>query len=132
MRHTESTNAYRRTASSKTGTAATGTRPRPDCSAPTIPRSIFGRGLRTIADIGSGRGHLLRAVLGTTPQSHGILFDLPDVIDGSDTGHERMATAVGDFFVDPLRVADVYVTSLCLDKLIATASPMHIIEARSV
>ena len=35
-------------------------------------------------------------------------------------------------FVDPLPVADVYVTSFCLDKLIATASPMHIIEARSV
>ena len=43
------------------------------------------------------------------PQSHGVLFDLPEVIDSLDTGHERMATAAGDFFVDPLLVADVYV-----------------------
>ncbi|MDT7597511.1 MAG: hypothetical protein QOJ06_3057 [Pseudonocardiales bacterium] len=162
-------------------------------------------GLGTIADIGGGRGHLLRAVLDTAPQSHGILFDLPDVIDSLDTGHERMATVAGDFFVDRLPVADVYVlmevlhdwadeesvallhairrvacdgsrlliiegvipgeqadprastldiimltvtggrertadalsalceqASFCLDKVVATASPMHIIEARPV
>ncbi|HET9116640.1 MAG TPA: methyltransferase [Pseudonocardiaceae bacterium] len=65
--------------------------------------------LRTIADIGGGRGHLLCAVLGATPESHGILFDLPEVIDSLDLGHERMTATAGDFFVDPLPVADAYV-----------------------
>ena len=37
----------------------------------------FGR----IADIGGGRGHLLRAVLEATPGANGILFDLAAVID---------------------------------------------------
>jgi hypothetical protein len=31
----------------------------------------------SIADIGGGHGHLLRAVLETAPASHGVLFDLP-------------------------------------------------------
>lgn len=39
----------------------------------------FGR-FDTIADIGGGRGHLLRAVLDAVPSAEGILFDLPDVI----------------------------------------------------
>lgn len=66
-------------------------------------------GLGIIADIGGGRGHLLRAVLDTAPDSHGVLFELPVVIDSLDLGHERMATTAGDFFVDPLPVADAYV-----------------------
>jgi C-methyltransferase len=66
-------------------------------------------GLKTIADIGGGRGHLLRAVLDTAPESRGILFELPEVIDSSDVGHERMSPTAGDFFVDPLPVADAYV-----------------------
>jgi C-methyltransferase len=65
-------------------------------------------GLGTIADIGGGRGHLLRAVLDTAPESDGILFDLPEVIDSLDVGHERMATMAGDFFVDSLPAADAY------------------------
>jgi C-methyltransferase len=66
-------------------------------------------GLGTIADIGGGRGHLLRAVLDTAPDSHGVLFELPEVIDSLDVGHERMVTTAGDFFVDPLPAADAYV-----------------------
>jgi C-methyltransferase len=65
-------------------------------------------GVGTIADIGGGRGHLLRAVLDTAPESHGILFELPEVIEGLDVGHERMATMAGDFFVDSLPAADAY------------------------
>lgn len=34
---------------------------------------------RTIADIGGGRGHLLRAVLDAVPDVQGVLFDLPKV-----------------------------------------------------
>jgi C-methyltransferase len=64
----------------------------------------------TIADIGGGRGHLLRAVLDAAPTAEGILFDLPEVINTVDDGDQQGLTAVaGDFFVDALPVADAYV-----------------------
>jgi C-methyltransferase len=62
----------------------------------------------TIADIGGGRGHLIRAVPGAVPASHGILFDLPAVIDSLDIQHERLTSHAGDFFIDPLPTADAY------------------------
>ena len=64
---------------------------------------------RTIADIGGGRGHLLRAVLDAAPTSQGVLFDLPEVVDTVDFEHERLMPHAGDFFVDALPAADVYV-----------------------
>lgn len=62
----------------------------------------------TIADIGGGRGHLLRAVLDAAPDAKGILFDLPTVIDSLDFETERLALHAGDFFVDALPGADLY------------------------
>lgn len=62
----------------------------------------------TIADIGGGRGHLLRAVLDATPQAHGILFELPDVVATLPPLGDRLSTQSGDFFVDPLPPADIY------------------------
>jgi O-methyltransferase domain len=64
---------------------------------------------RTIADIGGGRGHLLRAVLAAVPNAEGLLFDLPEVIDTLELDQERLTTRAGDFFVDPLPAADAYV-----------------------
>ena len=64
--------------------------------------------LGTIADIGGGRGHLLRAVLDAVPTAQGILFDLPGVIDALDFEHGRLRPLAGDFFVDPLPAADAY------------------------
>jgi O-methyltransferase len=63
----------------------------------------------TIADIGGGRGHLLRAVLDAVPSAQGILFDLPGVIGSLDVDEERLMPQAGDFFVDPLPAADAYV-----------------------
>ncbi len=64
----------------------------------------------TIADIGGGRGHLLRAVLDTAPTAEGILFDLPEVINTvGDVDQQRLTVVAGDFFVDALPVADAYV-----------------------
>jgi C-methyltransferase len=64
----------------------------------------------TIADIGGGRGHLLRAVLDTAPTAEGILFDLPEVINTvRDVGQQRLTVVAGDFFVDAIPVADAYV-----------------------
>jgi predicted enzyme related to lactoylglutathione lyase len=62
----------------------------------------------TIADIGGGRGHLLRAVLDTTPSATGILFDLPEVVDNLEVSHSRMTAIAGNFFVDALPAADAY------------------------
>jgi C-methyltransferase len=63
----------------------------------------------TIADIGGGRGHLLRAVLGAAPDTTGILFDLPGVIETLDAPAARVALHSGDFFVDPLPSADAFI-----------------------
>ncbi|MEA2383219.1 MAG: hypothetical protein QOH72_3190 [Solirubrobacteraceae bacterium] len=68
----------------------------------------FGR-FGTIADVGGGRGHLLRAVLDATPGARGVLFDQPPVIAALDVEHERLAPAAGDFFADPLPAADAYI-----------------------
>ena len=63
----------------------------------------------TIADIGGGRGHLIRAVLDTVPAAEGILVDLPDVIASLDVDRDRLTTRSADFFVDPLPTADAYI-----------------------
>lgn len=68
----------------------------------------FGR-FRTIADVGGGRGHLLRAVLDAAPTATGILFDLPGLIETLDDPPPRLVHHPGDFFVDPLPSADAYV-----------------------
>lgn len=63
----------------------------------------------TVADIGGGRGHLLRAVLEASPTTAGVLFDLPEVVATLDLDVDRLALHAGDFFVDPLPAADAYV-----------------------
>ena len=64
-------------------------------------------GVTTIADIGGGRGHLLRAVLEKTPSARGVLFDQPHVVDQADLS-ERMTRQGGDFFNDTLPACDIY------------------------
>jgi len=62
-----------------------------------------------IADIGGGRGHLLRAILDAAPAARGVLFDRPQVIGALDFEHDRLTPQAGDFFADPLPAADAYV-----------------------
>ena len=65
----------------------------------------------TIADIGGGHGHLLRAVL----DANGILFDLPGVVENIDIDIDididrpRLVLHAGDFFADALPSADAYI-----------------------
>src|SRR5579859_5089459 len=61
-----------------------------------------------IADIGGGRGHLLRALLDANPGARGVLFDLPEVIEALELDNDRLTTAAGDFFTDTLPQADCY------------------------
>jgi hypothetical protein len=64
----------------------------------------------TIADIGGGRGQLLRVILDTVPAARGVLFELPRVIQGiTELASERLELQPGDFFTDPLPVCDAYV-----------------------
>ncbi|MDH6217885.1 methyltransferase [Streptomyces pseudovenezuelae] len=63
----------------------------------------------SIADIGGGRGHLLRAVLDSAPATEGILFDRPVVIDTLGFPDQpRLTLRAGDFF-DSVPPADAYV-----------------------
>lgn len=64
-------------------------------------------GFKVIADIGGGRGHLLRAILEANPSAKGIIFDQPHVVaDAAASG--RLTTIGGDFFKDELPKADAY------------------------
>jgi hypothetical protein len=63
----------------------------------------------TIADIAGGRGHLLRAILKSSPKTQGILFDQPHVVAGvMPEKVERLAVIGGNFFVDAMPKADAY------------------------
>jgi O-methyltransferase len=62
-----------------------------------------------IADIGGGRGHLLRAVLRATPAATGVLFDLPHVVEQAELEpSERLRFEAGSFFEAPLPICDAY------------------------
>jgi hypothetical protein len=63
-----------------------------------------------IADIGGGRGHLLSAILGSAPLSHGVLFDQPHVVEqATGVASQRLEICGGNFFEDKLPEADAYV-----------------------
>jgi O-methyltransferase len=72
-----------------------------------IPALDFTR-YGVIADVGGGRGHILVAVLAATPNTKGILFDLPQVVANVEP-QPRMNVQGGDFFKDPLPIADAYI-----------------------
>jgi len=65
---------------------------------------------KVVADIGGGRGHLVQAILERAPSTNCILFDLPHVIEqaADHLASPRARLAAGDFFKDPLPIADAY------------------------
>jgi hypothetical protein len=76
---------------------------------PIVAAYDFGRFGR-IADVGGGRGHLLKAILAAAPRSTGILFELPHVIaHAASAKSARLQLVAGDFFSDALPSADAYV-----------------------
>jgi hypothetical protein len=76
---------------------------------PAVLRAYDFSRFATIADIGGGRGHLLRAILEAVPGANVVLFDRPQVIEALDFAHDRLTPHAGDFLVDPLPAADAYV-----------------------
>lgn len=77
-------------------------------------------GVERVADIGGGNGTALAAVLSAHPHLRGTLFDLPTVVAAAETVlreagvRDRCDIVGGDFFVDPLPSADVYVLAQIL------------------
>ena len=61
-------------------------------------------GMQRVVDVGGGSGGLLAAVLRAYPKLHGVLFDLPHVIQGAKTDlatalpAERCEFVAGNFF----------------------------------
>lgn len=69
-------------------------------------------GFETIADVGGGLGHLLKAILAATPGARGVLFDQPHVVNRVQVDHVtggRMELEGGDFFKGPLPRCDAYI-----------------------
>jgi hypothetical protein len=70
---------------------------------------------RTIVDVAGGHGRLLAAILGSAPNAHGVLYDLPEVISGAapllrETGvAERVQLTEGSFFDSVPAGGDAYV-----------------------
>jgi hypothetical protein len=63
----------------------------------------------TIADIAGGRGHLLRAILKSSPKTQGILFDQPHVVaEVAPEDGEKLTVVGGNFFTDSMPNADAY------------------------
>jgi len=77
-------------------------------------------GIKQLVDVGGGHGELLLAVLQAHPGMHGVLFDLPNVIEGAhrrlaaSTVSQRCATVAGDFFGGVPAGGDAYVLSWIL------------------
>jgi hypothetical protein len=62
-----------------------------------------------IADIAGGRGHLLRAVLKSSPKTQGLLFDQPHVVANvAPENGEKLTVMGGNFFADSMPKADAY------------------------
>lgn len=72
-----------------------------------LAASLDVRGVNTLADIGGGRGHFLRALLDAHPNIKGVLFDQPEVAAAA-ADHPRMTKQGGDFFKGGLPSADLY------------------------
>jgi hypothetical protein len=70
-------------------------------------------GVRSVVDVGGGRGTLLRELLVRRPGLRGVLFDRPDVVDAARERfaglEDRCDFVGGDFFVDVPAGADAYV-----------------------
>jgi hypothetical protein len=65
-------------------------------------------GFSSIADVGGGLGHLLKAILQKVPTARGVLFDQPHVV-AQAASTDRLELRGGDFFRGPLPQCDCYI-----------------------
>jgi len=69
-----------------------------------------------IVDVGGGHGALLAGMLGASPKTRGVLFDLPNVVSGAEALGapdiaERCEILAGDFFESVPADGDAYILS---------------------
>ena len=82
--------------------------------APALLEAYDFTGTHTLMDVAGGHGFILCEVLGRYPGMKGILFDMPEVVDGARSRIEslnlegRCQTAAGDFFKHIPAGADTY------------------------
>lgn len=82
--------------------------------APAIAEACDLDGVKTVADLAGGHGQLLSAFLKREPALQGILFDLPNVLEGADAlleeagVRDRVELIPGDFFQSVPEGADLY------------------------
>ena len=74
---------------------------------------------RRIVDVGGGQGALLHAILSANPKLHGVLVDLPTVVNGAATLRNgaignRYEIVGADFFQSIPPGADAYVMKLVI------------------
>jgi hypothetical protein len=82
---------------------------------PAVLKSYDFSGIRVLVDVAGGHGEVLMSILRAYPEMHGVLFDLPHVVEGAlpriaATGlANRCQTASGDFFETVPRQGDAYI-----------------------
>ncbi len=89
-------------------------------NAAAIARTYDFRHVNRLVDVGGGHGVLTCAVLEANPHLHGVVFDLPGVIDGARTRlreaglTDRCELIAGDFFEAVPAEGDAYMLSWIL------------------
>jgi orsellinic acid C2-O-methyltransferase len=79
-----------------------------------VAQAIDATGVRQVVDVGGGSGELIARVLAAHPQLHGVLFDLPQGLDGATAVLEaagvaaRCTRVAGSFFDGVPEGADLY------------------------
>jgi hypothetical protein len=68
----------------------------------------------TLVDVGGGHGLLLRTILAKHPSMRGVLFDLPQVVEGANapmqaSGLSDRVTIVGGSFFEEVPAGDAYI-----------------------
>jgi hypothetical protein len=73
----------------------------------TLDKALSWKHARRVCDVGGGTGDLLGALLDLNPHLHGIVFDLPAVVERA-IRHERLSAVGGDAFIEVPGGCDTY------------------------
>ena len=97
---------------SETGIFDAGMKSKAETAIPPVMAAYDFSVFNTIADIGGGLGHLLKAILRVSVKSRGVVFDQPHVVERVEPDQTiggRLTTQGGDFFRGPLPRCDAYI-----------------------
>ncbi|MER5400803.1 methyltransferase [Streptomyces sp. NPDC002599] len=91
-------------------------------SAQDVAKLLDLRGVKSVADIGGGQGHVVASLLEKHPKMHGTLLDLPGVVENADPRlrsggalSDRVRIVAGDCREDIPVQADVYIIKNILE-----------------